>query len=105
MTGAERVVAEGTEQQGYERLFKGNLTIKTGEPSYRLESRKLLRHRQSKYLSVRHSEFRQKNSEQRLEWLGNSARGNLNKTLKKYLFSREKRSIVFFSSNPSVSEN
>lgn len=56
VTGAERVVAEGTEGQGYERLSKGSLTIKTGEQSYRLESRKILRHRQSKYLSVRHSD-------------------------------------------------
>lgn len=53
---AERVVAEGTEGQEYERLFKRSLTIKTGEKSYRLESRKILRHRQSKYLSVRHSD-------------------------------------------------
>lgn len=40
-------------------------------------------------------EFRQKNSAQRLKWPGNSTRGNLNKTLKKYHFSREKKSILF----------
>lgn len=36
VTVAERVVAEGTEGQEYERLFKRSLTIKTGEQSYRL---------------------------------------------------------------------
>jgi hypothetical protein len=40
-------------------------------------------------------EFRQKNSEQRLKWPGNSTRGNLNKTLKKYHFSRNKKTILF----------
>lgn len=89
-------MAEGTEKQEHERQFLRSLSIKIGEQSYRHESLKIFRRRQSKHLSVRRSEFRQKDSEQRLEWLGNSTRADLYKTLKKYHFSREKRSIVFF---------
>lgn len=116
VTLAERVVAEGTEGQEYERLLKRSLTIKTGEQSYRLESRKILRHRQSKYLSVRHSDWVQTKEQCTKPGVARKLyKRKSEQDLEKVSFLAEKREASCFSlqipqcqknvRNPSILEN